>query len=482
MQVRILRPPLQLPTLGRQPGSISSRSTAVRNLASEHVIRAMAVALTVLANHAWPARLACQIVAQPDRRTLETAPTELRVGEVQVRLSTDVYVMTDAAPSSSNYGLQGFVTLEITGDGVAPTAFSADRVWLLQGDSTATGSLETDRKTFRIGTGPWTRAAFVRGSWPDWVQRAKSPDVVVRLVRDSLVLGYVRAAAQTVRAVLANGRTPCLSESPPAIWAGTGILFALGEAYGGFRHLEPIAVVQRGRLQEPPGGCDLPGFRKAFYQAGRRYEVLSSGEVIGHATVVAADTEGACTEPRSAAARLDMRQPFAPTMNRPAIAADSGRLTSFSLRSRPLASAEESLFSSLTKRALAASGIPGTITLHLKTGSGFAVMVPNQATPLLLGSSSTDEAQGDSVAPTVNAFTLFAQHDHKYEPELVWHHEGEEADVAQQFFVDIIQLSRDSALALVTQGMYYESWDYWIYRRNRAGSWARVYRGGGGGC
>jgi hypothetical protein len=446
------------------------------------LIRDTVLALIVLATVTSPAHLKGQRPAQPDRRLLETAPTELRVGEAQVRLRTALYVITDAVPGSAGYGLQGFVALEITGVDAAPMALEADRAWLLEGDSIAAGALQGDTTVWRIDKGPWTRHAFVRGTWSDWVQQATSPDVVVRLVRNAHVLGYVRAPAQAVRAMLANGRTPCHGGSPPERWAGAGILFALGQPYDGMHHLEPIAVVENGRLQEPPGGCDLPGFRKAFYEPGRRYEVFSNGQVIGHATVFAADTEGGCGEPRSAAARLDVRQPVALTMHRPAIAADSGRLRPLSLRSRPLTAAEESLFASLTRRALLARGVSATTVPHLKVHSTFAFTLPDQAAPVLLGSSSTDTARGDSVAPTVNGFALFALHDHEYEPELVWHHEGEEADVAQQFFVNLIQFSGDSALALVTQGWYYESWGYSIYRRQRPTGWLSAYEGGGGGC
>jgi len=441
------------------------------------VIRNTVVAVTVLVNVGWPTGVACQIVAQPDKQVLETAPTELRVGQARVRLKTEFYVIADAAPGSNDYGLRGFVDLEITGVELAPMALKADRAWLLQGDSIAAGPLEADEKVFRLDKGPWTRYAYIRGSWPDWVHQAASPDVVVRLVSDTRVLGYVRAPAQNVRAILASGRTPCRGGALAARWAGAGILFEVGQPWGGTYHLEPVAVVHNGQLEEPPSGCDIPGFREAFYQPGHRYEVFSHGRLIGHATVAAADTERACVEARSASVLISAD--LAKDVN--AIAADSGRLVPHPIDVQPLTPGEDSVFASLMTRALVDSGLPLATVRRLKPSSTYALRPSGKGGATLVASARVDSAGDHGLEWSLNTLVM-AEQRQAYVPTLVWHSEGDEVETAQARFLDIFSARPDTAPQILVGATYYESWDYWIYRRNGAGSWVRVYRGGGSGC
>jgi hypothetical protein len=35
---------------------------------------------------------------------------------------------------------------------------------------------------------------------------------------------------------------------------------------------------------------------------------------------------------------------------------------------------------------------------------------------------------------------------------------------------------------IVVEAKYYESWDYWVYKRQESRVWHLFYRGGGGGC
>ena len=68
-----------------------------------------------------------------------------------------------------------------------------------------------------------------------------------------------------------------------------------------------------------------------------------------------------------------------------------------------------------------------------------------------------------------------------YTATLSWFHRGQEADATYRRLVDILDLDGDGTTEVVAQGIYYESHDYIIYKKQR-GTWQVIYQGGGGGC
>ena len=64
---------------------------------------------------------------------------------------------------------------------------------------------------------------------------------------------------------------------------------------------------------------------------------------------------------------------------------------------------------------------------------------------------------------------------------LDWYHHGQEADSHYRRLVDVLDLDGDGTSEVIVQGIYYESHDYFIYKKQR-GAWHAVYQGGGGGC
>ena len=208
-------------------------------------------------------------------------------------------------------------------------------------------------------------------------------------------------------------------------------------------------------------------------------EVFVDGALIDHALVVAPDTEG-CTEPRSASARLELGQTL--PADRPALAADSGRLRAHPYPLRSATAAEESVFVSLTRHALVDSGVAVATARRLRSQWTYAIVIPNQRGPVLVGSATVDSTASDGTAWALNAFTIAEGRDRRYEPKLVWHHEGEEADIIALRFLNVVDIDADSVPEIVAESKYYESWAYWLYKRQGSLGWSLLYRGGGGGC
>jgi hypothetical protein len=142
-----------------------------------------------------PSVLPSQARLEVDRRLLGSAPSELEASGARMRLRTDLYVTS----SDQGFVFRCSVQLLIYDAKGVPSPISVDRVWILSGDSIAMGSLGPAPDLARIDQGPWRRDLRLLGEWPSWLRNPDRADVVVRVVRDSQVLGYLRAAAQQIR-------------------------------------------------------------------------------------------------------------------------------------------------------------------------------------------------------------------------------------------------------------------------------------------
>ena len=78
-------------------------------------------------------------------------------------------------------------------------------------------------------------------------------------------------------------------------------------------------------------------------------------------------------------------------------------------------------------------------------------------------------------------FMIFEPAGDQLKAALTWYHKGAEADAADRRFVDQLDLDGDGVSEVIAEGHYYESNDYFIYKKQR-GQWRSVYQGGGGGC
>jgi hypothetical protein len=78
-------------------------------------------------------------------------------------------------------------------------------------------------------------------------------------------------------------------------------------------------------------------------------------------------------------------------------------------------------------------------------------------------------------------FIIFEPAGGKFKAALTWYHKGAEATAADRRLVDQLDLDGDGVSEVIAEGHYYESNDYFIYKKQR-GQWRSVYQGGGGGC
>lgn len=239
-------------------------------------LRALATAAVVT-----PALFA-QTPLERSLQELGSAPLELTVGTLHVRLKSEVRVLA-AGGRPGDASIDGSITLLIDDADGVPTALHADRVWLRSGDSMAAGILELSAQLTRIDSGPWWRTQKMSGPWPSWLDQVDAVDVIVRVMRDSSQLGYVRVRGQNVVNYPRMART---ERARPATERLTGALY-IGAFMGG-----DLAIMQgtyrNGQFAQQPVRIDLfdPGQPlRAIDRLGRsvalRYDTIPLKEYYG---------------------------------------------------------------------------------------------------------------------------------------------------------------------------------------------------------
>ena len=239
-------------------------------------LRALAAAAVIT-----PA-LVAQTPLDPSLQELSSAPPELRVGTLHVRLKTEVRILA-AGGRPGDAAIDGSITLLIDyADGV-PTAVHADRVWLRSGDSIAAGTLERSAQLIRIDSGPWRREQKISGPWPSWLDQVDAVDVIVRVMRDSSQLGYVRVSGQNVvnypRRALTERARPATERLTDALYIGAFMGGDLAIMQGTYRNGQFAKQLARIDVFEP--GQPLRALDRLGRSVALRYDTIPVKEYYG---------------------------------------------------------------------------------------------------------------------------------------------------------------------------------------------------------
>ena len=244
--------------------------------------------------------------------------------------------------------------------------------------------------------------------------------------------------------------------------------------------MNPVAIYDHDSLLHPPVGDESDSaanaFRGAFYGRNQRYRVFSGGEEIGLALAGKAEEPACSGLGADAVATLKVRigtsQDWLATNSRTARSRTGIR--------RPLTTAEQDTLYRLIATVLADSGVSPRLRGSPSAVKGSGIAVPGHGWELAgsLRTDSTDENDFDFI---ISVFVVADSARSTYRLKVVSFHQGSEADLETEEFLDVINLTGDSTFDLVTENGFYESHAYSVYRQT-VGGWRKVYMGGGGGC
>lgn len=259
-----------------------------------------------------------------------------------------------------------------------------------------------------------------------------------------------------------------------------GVLFAVSRGENGEGVLEPVTILV-------PDGFDMPmhlllenadsvqrAFNARWLNPGRAYDVLYAGERVGRIRVRTPD-EPACMS-MTARGALDVRTP--PRSRWHGLAGEGLPAQTGAPWLRDPSAEEKRALDHMAAELLDAHGIDVARRTRGDTATAVLRMHPN-ARPVLVASYTLDEP--GPMFQRASMMIVAEEGENGYRPSYAWFHDGIEGDVETRELVDAADLDGDGMPELVLRVGYYESWDFIILRRTKAG-WFPVYRGGGGGC
>ena len=126
------------------------------------------------------------------RELLQSAPAEIRSGDLRVHVTSELSVLATLDQPPGTVRIEGTIRLLIDVREV-PATIQADSVWIIDGDNIVARSLLPTSELARIDSGPWFRHQRFSGEGPAWLDHTDSVDVVIRVTRDGVELGYLAA-------------------------------------------------------------------------------------------------------------------------------------------------------------------------------------------------------------------------------------------------------------------------------------------------
>lgn len=281
------------------------------------------------------------------------------------------------------------------------------------------------------------------------------------------------AAAQTARRGAAS----------PAN-AGT-VVFAVHK-YEANVQIEPVVILRGNAYVKPPvvesdvTGGSFAAVSKRFiaehFRPGRQFRLLFGGGEAGSVSVIKYVEPGCVGMYADVSAQTTVRLGG----HVQALATNSKTLGAGPSSRRAPTETERASALELARAAFARRGAPPALVKKMEVFNLTAVDLDRDGKSEFVGSFRIE----NNTDTTFDAYTLFMIYEPSaagLKPALTWHHRGGEAEYADRRFVDHADLDGDGVSEVIAEGHYYESNDYFIYKRQR-GTWRVVYQGGGGGC
>lgn len=273
------------------------------------------------------------------------------------------------------------------------------------------------------------------------------------------------------------------TKAPGAATNEETVVFAV-KKYEATQTMEPVVIVRRGVFVKPPvdesdvTGGDIEAQSKRFineyFRAGRQYRLLFGGGDSGTVTVQKYLEPGCVSMVAEVKAETQAR--LGGEVQALAVSSDTTGRGRQSSRRAPT-EAERASALELVRAAFARNAVPAALVKKMETLNLTASDLDRDGRAELVGSFRAVGSDYTNYA----LFMIFEPAGDKFKPALTWYHKGAEADAADRRLVDLLDLDGDGVAEVFAEGHYYESNDYFIYKKQR-GQWRSVYQGGGGGC
>ena len=272
------------------------------------------------------------------------------------------------------------------------------------------------------------------------------------------------------------------TKAPRAAATGEVVVFAV-KKYDTMQQMEPVVIIRRGVYVKPPvdesdvAGGDIAAQSKRFideyFRAGRQYRVVFGGGEAGTLTVQKYLEPGCVGMNAEVSTQTQAR--LGGEVH--ALAVSNDTLGRGAGTRRAPTEAERASALELARAAFARNAVPAALVKKMETLNLTATDLDRDGRAELVGSFRVVGADYMNYA----LFMIFEPAGDKFKAALTWYHKGAEADAADRRLVDQLDLDGDGVSEVIAEGHYYESNDYFIYKKQR-GQWRSVYQGGGGGC
>lgn len=302
-------------------------------------------------------------------------------------------------------------------------------------------------------------------------------------------LKLICVAALTLFA-LASHAAPRLAQRTPKAQAerrassASVVLFSVSRYEENFT-IDPIVLIgDGGRYAAPPIGSGDPAeadaeakraqrFIRDYFRPGRKYRLLFGGGEAGSAEVLKYIEPGCVGMEASVRAQTSARiggQVFAIATNSDALGKKSGsrRAPTDAERAKALEFARKTFERNRVSPARIARMETNNLTAVDLNGDGQAELIGSF---IITGEAGVEESLFQILEPSRGS----------YSATLDWFHRGKEVEATYRRLIDALDIDGDGVAEVVAQGIYYESHDYFIYRKQN-GRWRAIYQGGGGGC
>ena len=247
--------------------------------------------------------------------------------------------------------------------------------------------------------------------------------------------------------------------------------------------IEPVTIVVGGRFVQPPvGGVseapnterDEKRFIADYFRPGREYRLLFGGGEAGKVTVKQYLDPGCVGLVASATAETQVKLGGEVL----ALATDSATLGRGKGTRRAPTTEERAAAHALARTLFQRRRVRAPDLEKIKTNNLTAVDLDGDGRAELVGSYVIEMQPGFAQH---TAFLIAEPKGSAFSAALSWYHFGSEESFEMRRLVDALDLDGDGAAEVIAGGSYYESNDYFVYKKTRAG-WRVVYQGGGGGC
>lgn len=275
--------------------------------------------------------------------------------------------------------------------------------------------------------------------------------------------------------LLVTSTIAALSQQPSAS-RGT-VIFAVEKYDTGETIIEPVVIIKGKSFIKPPTGEEGDAasnkFTADYFKSGTKYRMLSGGGEAGLATVKERMEPG-CADLRAIITTNTIARIGGEVL---ALATNSESLGLKASSRRDQSEEERVAIVQMAQRSFRQKGVTAALIKDMKASHLAALDLNHDGLFELTGSFSIDK--GESV---YSLFIIAQPEGLGYRNSFNWYYKSvSEAGRESQQLVDALDIDKDGVMEIIVQYIYYESYEFIIYKKQK-GVWRSIYRGGGGGC